>query len=69
MVLNFGSVNKNVEPTVRGTPATSFSATRSSENGRYADVGIYSVIDSVIFYEAPAQSVKTFFAVRQTSYG
>jgi hypothetical protein len=58
------SWNKPLLIKITGTNATEFKAFRTSEDEteKYSDIGTYKVENGVLYYEAPAGSVTTFFA-------
>lgn len=63
VVVNLGK-SKKVNLRLKGSTASSFSAFRTTEDGKdqYAALGDQPVKDGALFYEAPAGSVTTFFA-------
>jgi hypothetical protein len=61
-VLNMAEEPVAMEIEVEGTEATTFTATRTSPDERYAALGEYKRVDGVLPYEAPAGSVTTFVA-------
>ena len=56
--------NKQMIINLKGTESTKFQGYRTNNNEEnYKDIGVFEVNNGVLFYEAPIESVTTFFAI------
>ena len=62
VVLNLADRSKDLQIRVLGSESLAFEAYRSSEGEQYAALGRLAARDGTIAYEAPPQSVTTFYA-------
>ena len=62
VVLNLSRIDKPMTIRVKGTPARSFKAFRTSPGEQYGDAGAFDVEGGLISYTAPPGSATTFFA-------
>lgn len=61
VVINALDKEYSTEIIIEGSDSIRFKAYRTSDDERYADVGCFEVVDGVIKYIVPANSVTTFF--------
>lgn len=56
--------NKKVVINIKGTTSTKFMGFRTDNNDEnYENIGVFEVKDGILFYEAPIESVTTFYAI------
>ncbi|MBD3276076.1 MAG: hypothetical protein GF372_12240 [Candidatus Marinimicrobia bacterium] len=61
VLVNIAEDSKDTQITLRNTSNGTFTAYRTTDNEDYKSIGKFEVTDGVLRYEAPAESVTTFF--------